>query len=290
MKQAFTPKQVARAIGVSESTLKRWCDRERLPMIRTPGGHRRIPLHSILNFLRSNNQTLLHPELLGLPATSGQTRWVVERAQEPFLEALLTGKKDVCRQLVFDLHLANHPFCTIGDHLIMPALEEIRQRCQRGETEIYQERRAGEMCLEIVYEQQGFLPPPGPEAPLALGATPEGDHSLAPSHLAGLVLAEAGWQVQVLGSSLPFSTLVAAVRHHQPQLFWLSVSYVADPENFLTGLRKLCEEATKVITLVVVGGQPMATELQRQLPNSVFFSNLQHLDDMLATLREGTSL
>lgn len=82
MKDAFTPRQVARALGVSESTLKRWCDRGLLPTIRTAGGHRRIPIHGVLSFIRDNDQTLAHPELLGLPATSGQTVWVIERARE----------------------------------------------------------------------------------------------------------------------------------------------------------------------------------------------------------------
>ena len=286
MKSSFTPKQVARAIGVSESTLKRWCDRGLLPTIRTPGGHRRLPLHGVLDFLRSNKHRLPHPELLGLPATSGQTVWVVERACEPFLEAILRGKKDVCRQLILDLHLANQPISIIGDGLMTPVLKEIDQSRQRGEAEIYQERRACEICLEILYELQGYLPPPTPEAPLAFGATPEGDHEMVPSHLVGLVLYEAGWQVQVLGSSLPFATLSAAVREHQPRLFWLSVSHVAHQERFLNDYRVFYEEAAKVATPVVVGGNDLAPVVRQQMHYSAFCDNLQELSDFLVALRE----
>ncbi len=48
MKQLLTPKQVARAIQVSESSIKRWCDRGTIPAEYTAGGHRRIPLAELV--------------------------------------------------------------------------------------------------------------------------------------------------------------------------------------------------------------------------------------------------
>ena len=49
--QLLSPKQVARALGVSESSLKRWCDKGLIPTERTAGGHRRLPLAGVLDFL-----------------------------------------------------------------------------------------------------------------------------------------------------------------------------------------------------------------------------------------------
>lgn len=283
MRNALTPKQVARALGVSESTLKRWCDRGLLPTIRTAGGHRRIPLPGVLSFIRESNQTLAHPELLGLPATSGQTVWVVERAREVLQEALLAGQADTCRQILLDLHLARQPISAIGDQLIAPVFGEIGQRVQRGEAQIYQERRACEICLDVFSELRRLLPPPAPNAPLALGGTPEGDWYRLPSHLAGLVLCEAGWRAQVLGSSLPFATLAAAVRDHRPQLLWLSVSHVADQETFLCDYRDLYEAAVQTGTAMFVGGRALGPDCRQQMQYAAFGDNLQHLDAFLAT-------
>ena len=69
--EQLTPKQVARAIGVSEASLKRWCDKGLIEMVRTVGGHRRLPLSSVLQFLRSSGHQLVRPEILGLPPTTG---------------------------------------------------------------------------------------------------------------------------------------------------------------------------------------------------------------------------
>ena len=103
VQELVTPKQVARAIDVSESSVKRWCDRGIIPSVKTAGGHRRIPIAAVISYLRDTKQPLVAPEVLGLPATSGQTRWVQDRALDVILEALTAGDADRSRQILFDL-------------------------------------------------------------------------------------------------------------------------------------------------------------------------------------------
>ena len=74
MKELVTPKQVALAIGVSEASLKRWCDKGLLPFSRTPGGHRRLPISGVMQFVRKTGQSLVEPAVIGLPATIGIVR------------------------------------------------------------------------------------------------------------------------------------------------------------------------------------------------------------------------
>jgi len=85
MKKNASPKQVARAIGVSESTLKRWCDGGLIPMTKTAGGHRRIEVAAVIKFLRETGRQVVEPELLNLPVTAGKTEWTLARAVPQFL-------------------------------------------------------------------------------------------------------------------------------------------------------------------------------------------------------------
>ena len=55
MKSVLSPKELAAAIGVSESTLKRWADDGLIVFSRTAGGHRRIRLAEAIRFIRENH-------------------------------------------------------------------------------------------------------------------------------------------------------------------------------------------------------------------------------------------
>ncbi|MGB5390214.1 MAG: helix-turn-helix domain-containing protein, partial [Thermoanaerobaculia bacterium] len=70
MKDVLSPKEFAQAIGVSESSIKRWVDSGTIPASKTAGGHRRIAMSEAVRFLRETKTPLLHPDILGLPDVS----------------------------------------------------------------------------------------------------------------------------------------------------------------------------------------------------------------------------
>lgn len=67
----FSTRQVAEALLVSESSIKRWCDRGEIETVKTLGGHRRISELALERFLESNNRTLLNPAALEGDAPAG---------------------------------------------------------------------------------------------------------------------------------------------------------------------------------------------------------------------------
>jgi excisionase family DNA binding protein len=83
----FTPKQVAQALQVSESSVKRWCDRGLIRTDRTVGGHRRIPLDNLLEFLESTNRRVLDPAAIGLTVQSRQAEEPVVSKTAPAAES-----------------------------------------------------------------------------------------------------------------------------------------------------------------------------------------------------------
>ncbi len=165
MEKLVTPKQVAQAIGVSESSLKRWCDKGLIQTVRTAGGHRRLPVHGVVQFLRDSGQKLVRPELLGLPSTTGQGEMVIERAAEGVVEALVAGDEQRCRRLVFDLYLAGQSACSICDLVLAPAFHEIGRLWGCGDVAVYRERRACEITLRALYDLRQMIPPLPSEAP-----------------------------------------------------------------------------------------------------------------------------
>jgi excisionase family DNA binding protein len=283
VKDELTPRQVARAIGVSESSLKRWCDQGLLPTTRTPGGHRRLSMAGVLQFLRESGRNLVEPEQLGLPATSGGGPRVTRRARRRLREALVAGDEDVVRQVIFDLHLAGLALAQVFDEVIAGAFEEVGEGWACGEIEVFEERRACEITLRVLHELGRALPPPQTFW-TAVGGTPEGDPYSLPTVMAELVLRQAGFHARSLGSGLPLETLAAAIRKNCPDLLWLSVSHLADRRQFLDQFRGLSQTAAELRVALVVGGNALSEDVRREMDFTVHCDRMLHLERFVQIL------
>lgn len=284
MNQFVTPKQVSRAIQVSESSVKRWCDKGVIPSQKTAGGHRRIPLAGLLVFLRESKQPLVSPEVIGLPATTGQSHRVINRAAQQLTEALIRGDDEQCRSITFDLFLAEHSVGTICDHVFAPAFQEIGNRWECKDAEVYQERLGCSIALRVLHELRSLIPPPPEKAPIAIGGAVEGDQYHLPTSMVELVLRDAKWNAVSLGSNLPFQTLGEAIKTHHPQLFWLSASHVADESRFLSEYVEFYEEFGMNVA-IVVGGRALTEPLRQLMKYAAFCDNMQHLESFAQTLQ-----
>lgn len=277
MKQVVTPKQVARAIGVSEASLKRWCDKGLLRTTRTPGGHRRIPIDSVFSFLRSSECQLVEPEVLGLPSTTGQGKTVINRAREGIMDALRHGDELQVRRYVMDLYLAGVSACDICDRALAPVFEDIGLEWQHGEMEVYQERRGCEIVARTLHELRQALPPVEPHSLTAIGGTLEDDPYTLPTTMVELVLMEAGCRAVSLGSGHPVPTLMAAMHELKPNLFWLSVSTYRDDQSLVQRFRQLSSCARELKIPFVVGGHALTERLRRRLEFTVHCDQLRHV-------------
>jgi methanogenic corrinoid protein MtbC1 len=281
MKELFTPRQVARAIQVSESSVKRWCDKGSIPTQYTAGGHRRIPIGGLLAFLRSNRHAIVRPELLGLPAATGQTHRVIDRALDQFTEALVRGDEEFCRQVILDLYLAEHQVSVICDQVLARSFTELGNRWACGTIEVFQERRGCEIALRLLRELRSFLPVPQVDWPTAIGGTATGDPYLLATATVELVLRDAGWNAVSLGSNLPFSTLAAAIEQQKPRLFWLSISCIENEDEFVRGCNEL-HERFSAQTAFVLGGRALTESVARRIRCSGFCDNLHQLESFAA--------
>jgi excisionase family DNA binding protein len=281
--ELLSPKQVARAIGVSESSLKRWCDQGLIQTVRTAGGHRKMPLADVLRFAREQGHSLLSPEVLGLPPASDHAALGIARGKQRLFEALLAGDELLARQIVFDLFFARHPLAEIFDEVIAAAFHDIGDRWACHEADVYQERRGCELTLRILGDLRRVQPEPGKRWPAA-GGTIEGDFYAVPSAMAALILRDAGFDATCLGNSIPFSSLVQAVHDTRPKLFWLSVSHIRPELDFVMEFEELSRACSAAGAAFVVGGRALTAELRPRLTYSAYCDTMQHLAGFAQTL------
>lgn len=273
----ISPRQAARAIGVSESSLKRWCDRGLITTVRTVGGHRKMATSDVVRFLRERQGRVVAPEVLGLPPTSLKAELSLSRGGPLLAEALLTGDEDAARRIVFDLYLAKHSISAIGDSVIAQAFRIIGDRWACREADVYQERRGCEIVLRILHELRQTQSVPVNAWP-AIGATFSGDYYSLPLTMTESVLRSVGFHATILGNSLPPESLVQAVCDLRPKLFFVSVSHIADEAKFSADFSRLSEECRVAETALVVGGRALNETLRPQLAYSAFCDTLKQLE------------
>lgn len=284
----LTPKQVARAIGVSDASLKRWCDKGVLPAYRTAGGHRRLPLSGVVEFLRKSGRRLVDPAVLGLPPVTGSGTTVVSRAATQLVDAMRSNDESQYLRIVFDLYLAGQRVREICDRVVSPALCEVGELWHSGKLDVFEERRASEITMRTLYRLAAFMPPVGNDAPRAVGGNYSGDNHVIPSIMVELALREIGWRADSYGPNLPQSSLCELLRRDRPRLFWLSVSWIADPTEFLAGCDRVFATASELGVAVVVGGRQLSEDVRRQMRYSAFCDHLEHVAAFARTLQPDT--
>ncbi len=269
--------QVATALGVSVTTVKRWVDDGVLPAHKTPGGHRKLLLADVLHIVREGNFPHLELGRLDLPCPA------MAQAQPQalcghLLAALKSGEASVARLLLQEASDAGVPLETLADAIVAPAMAHLGHEWERGRIDALHEHRGTLICVAALYALKPVLEEnSGGDHPRALGGGPEKDPYLLANVLAELVLLEAGWDVINLGPNTPLASFRKALAEFQPRLLWLSISHLEDAERFTVEYRGLYHEAVQAGTAVAVGGRALTEAVRAGLPYTTFGDGMTHL-------------
>jgi MerR family transcriptional regulator, light-induced transcriptional regulator len=252
----LTPKDLARAIGVSESSLKRWVDEGLLRASRTAGGHRRIAVADAVRFIRETRSPVLRPELLGFrgvdlaaAAAAGTT------SRSTLFEAFASDDQPTARGIVVAAFLSGAPISTLCDGTIRVAFERLGELWLDGPAGIVLEHRAVDTTMQTISLMRAAVPPAPAGAPIALGGAFAGDPYVLPSMCAALVLADAGYVDVNLGADVPTDPLLDAIERYRPALVWRSVSTAEDPSRLRRDAIRLAERLRSTGAHLVVGGR-----------------------------------
>jgi excisionase family DNA binding protein len=261
MEKLLTTKDLARAIGASESSLRRWTDSGAIRTARTSGGHRRIPLSEAIRYIRQTGAAVVDPAALGLPEAPPAAAGASEQshlAQEQFHQALVQGDMASARGQIIALYLAGMSVAAIADGPIKLALERIGSGWKHDPANILIEHRATDICLQTISLLRQLLPPPADDAPLAIGGAPAGDPYIIPSASAAAVFAEAGWRETNFGPNTPVELLASAAQKRGAAMVWLSVSTEPTPA-VQKEFKRLGATLLKLQIPLAIGGRLAAT-------------------------------
>ncbi len=301
MKEAISPKDFAEAIGVSESSVKRWVDQGLLNASRTAGGHRRIARDEALRWLRDHPTPIVRPDRLGLPEATGlvEPTTPLEAIAADLRDDLLQGREVEARGRVAGAWIAGHAVALIADELIRPVLAHIGTLWEHNDAGIYVEHRATQICLGALQALHGLaLGEPAvqtvPDAcpalkPVAVGGAPSGDPYLIAPLLAATVLGEAGFHAINLGPETPLPVLGLAAEQLDASLVFVSMGSLPI-ERTLRDLQQLADRLTANRIQLAIGGRFVDAGLAQRVPSAFIGRSFGELAAFARGLAQGPGM
>jgi excisionase family DNA binding protein len=219
----LTSAEVARILGVTSGSVKRWADLGLLRCARTVGRHRRFDPVEVERFLKDQ---------------TGEVQPEHGPDVEGWLELLLSDCD--AHQLLATIYAERArlgAWWKVAESL-SAVLEEIGERWTEGTLSILEEHVATERLSRVLAQVSDQLPS-RPGAPRLLLTTAEGEEHTLGLSLAELVIREHGWPVLWAGRRVPLAEIVAHVASGSVDAVAVAASGVADPGDLLAQTERL---------------------------------------------------
>lgn len=210
----LSTQELADALGVSLSSVKRWIDNGRIQAIRTTGGHRRIRTAEALRVIRAHNGKSTTP--IGLDSEG------VEASLLKYSHALRFGDEDAAVEVVLDRLLLGEPLGALLDSPVFEAYRTLRAECSHPSRECVVLHRALAISRKVVAALCGptLTRSRNANSVVLLGDLGKEVDSL-PTVLAEAIFASRGFRCVQLGAGVDVDVFAGAIDRLKPKLVWL---------------------------------------------------------------------
>lgn len=287
MTEFLSPRDLANAVGASESSLKRWVDEGVITAIKTAGGHRRISVPEAVRFIRGQRSDLIHPELLGVPdlgAWKGPAPQSGDEQTAALMALLQKGDERAARALIARMYLDGVSIAEIVDGPISTAMHEFGKLWKTDERGIYLEHRATDICISGVNYLRSLLMG-ADDAPAAVGGAPAGDPYILPSLMAAATLEDTGFRAMNLGGDMPTDSLLRAANDTNAVLVWLSISSVRGRAALEQSINELASALDAAGRTLALGGRALNALSLPSGPHVFVGKSMQELSGFATALR-----
>jgi len=255
MKSTLSPKELARAIGVSESSVKRWIDGGQIEAQRTAGGHRRVLLAEGLRFARASGYRWSGADTALSDEDALRRVAVARRGKEAdaLYELLESGMVEASRDLLRQLYLDGWSPAEIVDGPFLGAMKRVGELWNERRDGVFLEHRATTVAADALVHLRALLPPPT-SGQLAIGGAPAGDPYTLPSLAISAVLRGLGFEGADLGANTPLRVFEDALTRRRPRLLWISATSPGAAIGLQERLPEILACATEGGSRVMLGG------------------------------------
>jgi methanogenic corrinoid protein MtbC1 len=264
-KTILSTADIARLFNVTETTVKRWADEGMLKCQKTPGGHRKFEIRSIVEFAEKNN---FEPAgVLDIPADDGTAQRIqlailnrdFPELVSAFVSKALTLDGTDLFLLLSYLYQHRLQLWEMFDEIVCPGMVEVGERWVRGETSVCHEHRASYATLTALAKLQAqILIKPGTGHSAVLACVGDELHEIG-LRCASCVLESEGWNVTYLGARIPAVAVTTAINDLKPTMVGLSITKAPYEDYVEESVHTIAAAAHEAHALVFLGGRSAAS-------------------------------
>ena len=263
--------EAARLMGVSRSSVQRYCEQGELRSHTTVGGHRRIDATDVSRWLRGRTNKSRKKKRKEVSDSRFSAQYTTD--------ALLNGKLNRFSPLIEKAQLQQDSTSRIIDEILSPAMVHIGEMwaCQKI---TYVDERRATTNVKLLLRQLLPTKMPVKGAMRAIGASLEGDHSDLASLALEIIALERGFDAFHVGTNLPARTLADIATQMEANLVWISYSHIENLEETVEQNQLICDLLPNQISLVV-GGGALTPKIVDALDFDFYGSCCREFDDIL---------
>ncbi len=284
----FSTAELGRLLSVSEATVKRWADTDRIGCFRTPGGHRRFRICDIAGFVENTGfevtgtlRSLLHDGGINRACEEAVYDRDLGSLVERFRECAVLGDVSGVEGIFSCLLTRGVCVATIVDEVVSPAFSHIGDAWVRGDLTSVDEHVATRATIQALDRIDEAAAPRVQNDLRAYTVCLEGERHDLGARAVASVLRSCGYRTVHIGGDTPVAELSAYVRSNAPDILALSAKIPAPIDALVAWLEALLVETERTGTHVIVGGAGFSLlpdDLRRKL--TVMDSCRQLLDEV----------
>lgn len=256
----LSTREVSSLMNVTETTIKRWTDSQKLKCTKTIGGHRKYFLEDIIEFSKANNIPLSGMIESKIKPQDDLEYFLYKKNYDEiskiFFKIILYENVDEIYGFMLHLYRNQISYADIIDKVVVGTFKMIGESWEEQEIEIIDEHRATQavkMALNRLAMQ--LKKKPSKETKIICSCIENDYHDLGLLALS-IGLEIEGYQVIYLGENTPFKSIKNAVIKYSPDFVCLSAKQVSNDKNFLINKTKdIYRTLKKINSNLILGGE-----------------------------------
>jgi methanogenic corrinoid protein MtbC1 len=185
---------------------------------------------------------------------------LIAQLVDAFAAALLVGDARAAEIAVRDAIEAGLAAATIDEDVVAPAMRHIGDLWERGDITVADEHLATDIAYRVLaLQRESFRVARRRTAQRVMLAAVEGERHVLGLHMAGDLLAHAGFEVRALGADVPIDSLSPVVERHDPDVFAFTATMAEAGQLLPLAIDEVRRSAPSI--QVILGGAGVPDDL-----------------------------